>query len=74
VANRILRIAIVTLFLRPGDLEGGAPLDQGLDRRSVGMTQPPGVARPLTFHSGLLERVARIMAEMLRRSLETTPR
>jgi len=38
------------------------------------VTQPPSVARPLTFHPSLPELVARIMAEMLRRSLETTLR
>jgi hypothetical protein len=39
----------------------------------VRITQTPGVARPIALHPGLPEYVTRIIAEMLRRSLETTP-
>ncbi len=47
--------------------------NQALNLRPVRLTQTPCVARPLTLHPGLPELVARIIAEMLRRSLETTP-
>ena len=59
---------------RFGGFEGGAPLDQVLDRHPVGVTQPPDVARPLPLHSDLPEQFARIIVEMLRRSLESTLR
>jgi hypothetical protein len=44
-----------------------------LDLRPVRLAQPPDVARPLTLHSRLPEQVVRIIAEVLRRSIETAP-